>query len=440
MFKAQILRRSFSLFNRIPSQHLIRSAARDGHQNIQIQRVRFRRHFFTRSRVLGTTFALFAGYELLRYIDIPLDEEEEEVKRRARRRELRNKVRDVADGEEDDRQEEEEEDRDDEEDSEALLFFPTGFSRAKPRTFYKGSDPEWLEFVRIAPDRKRIERVRGELIGLVRDIAAKNPQYKRRLGNINTKKGAIWVEVKFPDGPPIEYERPGIELTEDLEFRRATRPVHDMHHKRLANLLVPTAVANSVYADSKMRLGKQWQAIKKYFGWGESKQDKNTPMQITVTPTPSSALQEPVPKPPPTTPSKVPASTPPDSETQQQQTPPSAAPSESLDSKQPAAPLEDPFYELKGFKLPSPSAAVTIDLSAFRQTFRKNYKPPWTNVMDDPPRGTFVVSGLIEIIGDKAKMTLDVSAAYDPKIGKFVALAAKTRSIVDYKQKPKGGP
>lgn len=49
MFKVQILRRSLSLFRRVPHSDLVRAAARGGHGSIQVQRVRFKKPFFTRS-------------------------------------------------------------------------------------------------------------------------------------------------------------------------------------------------------------------------------------------------------------------------------------------------------------------------------------------------------------------------------------------------------
>lgn len=51
MFKAQVLRRNFSLFNRIPHARIARSAAHDGHSSVIIQRVRFRTPFFSKSCV-----------------------------------------------------------------------------------------------------------------------------------------------------------------------------------------------------------------------------------------------------------------------------------------------------------------------------------------------------------------------------------------------------
>ena len=49
------------------------------------------------------------------------------------------------------------------EDEEELepIFIPLGWTKARPRTYYKGSDPEWQEFRRIAPDHKRHARMRG---------------------------------------------------------------------------------------------------------------------------------------------------------------------------------------------------------------------------------------------------------------------------------------
>jgi hypothetical protein len=56
-------------------------------------------------------------------------------------------------------EDEEYEDEDDYDD--AILFLPTGFSRPKPKTLYRGSDPEWQEFKKVASDRPRVEKIRS---------------------------------------------------------------------------------------------------------------------------------------------------------------------------------------------------------------------------------------------------------------------------------------
>jgi hypothetical protein len=48
MFKAQTFRRSFSLFRRIPTSKLLRSAAHDGHETVQVQRVRIKKRLDAR--------------------------------------------------------------------------------------------------------------------------------------------------------------------------------------------------------------------------------------------------------------------------------------------------------------------------------------------------------------------------------------------------------
>jgi hypothetical protein len=58
---------------------------------------------------------------------------------------------------------EDSEDEDDEEDDydDALIFLPTGFSRPRPQTYYKGSDPEWQEFKKVATDRPRVVKIQS---------------------------------------------------------------------------------------------------------------------------------------------------------------------------------------------------------------------------------------------------------------------------------------
>lgn len=40
-------------------------------------------------------------------------------------------------------------------------FIPLTWAQKLPKTFYKGSDPEWQEFVKIAKDQARHKRING---------------------------------------------------------------------------------------------------------------------------------------------------------------------------------------------------------------------------------------------------------------------------------------
>tara|TARA_R110002003_G_scaffold59_8_gene5276 strand:- start:2911 stop:3669 length:759 start_codon:yes stop_codon:yes gene_type:complete len=252
---------------------------------------------------------------------------------------------------------------------------------------------------------------------MVRKIAQQNPSYVARLGKIDTSKGKVWIELKFPDGPPQEYERPGIELTEDLQWRRATRPVDPMHHVRLNRLLVPTEASNALYQDTKRKAALSWKSFRTYMGWEE----KSEPDTV------QSVVQRVLANPPPAPGSGVsvtPAAT-------------DAQSSPAAETKSPAQTTSSLGSHAKalGFVLPEPKQ-LTLDLSQFRQDFRKAFKP----YTSQPPRGTFLVIGMIEIYGERARLTLNVAASYDPKQGRYVHFGLAVWNLVDHRQHPKGGP
>lgn len=307
---------------------------------------------------------------------------------------------------------------DDEEYDDTLLFLPTGLARPKPKTYYRGSDPEWQEFRKIARDRPRIERIRAELVKIVRETMTKVSWCEARIGKVDLGKGKIWVEVTFPDGPPVEFERPGIELTEDLQWRKATRPVEEAHHRRIEKLLYPTVAANALYDDTLRKGAQTWKIFKTYIGWQEQTKAETTEdlARRWAAASPFTKVDLGPSRTPTTTPGS-PASA---NETQRAAASSSQSTSESL---------------LGTFALPDPKK-VTLDLAQFRQDLQKNNMKP--NLQ--PPRGTFVMKGLVEVYGDRARITFDVSAAYDPVKGQFVTLDMRIWNFVEHRQAPKGGP
>lgn len=51
------------------------------------------------------------------------------------------------------------------------LFIPFGWPKQQPRTFYKGSDPEWKEFVKFSKDTKKKEAVSSKDITVEHMVA-----------------------------------------------------------------------------------------------------------------------------------------------------------------------------------------------------------------------------------------------------------------------------
>jgi hypothetical protein len=98
------------------------------------------------SRLVGAVAISAAIYGLGKYLGIQVEIEEEET------------------GQDDGWQQvgpEVDDDDDEEEYDDALLFLPTGFSRPRPRTFYRGSDPEWQAFKKLSQDVPRIKKIRS---------------------------------------------------------------------------------------------------------------------------------------------------------------------------------------------------------------------------------------------------------------------------------------
>ncbi|KAH6638359.1 hypothetical protein C7974DRAFT_391416 [Boeremia exigua] len=424
MFKAQVLRRSFSVFNRVPTSRIVQSAARDGHESITIHRVRIQKPFLSKQRLVGAVAIATATYGLGQYLGLEVEIEEREVedkkpgrwKKQVRKEDgTLEEVDDEEANEIGEAEEEDEEDEDEEEYDEAVLFFPTGLSRRKPTTLYKGSDPEWQEFKKVSQDKARVERIRQNLVDLVR-TAFSAPAYAAKIGEVDHKKGRVWIEFKFPPGPPPEYERPGYELTEDLEWRKTTRDVEPVHHHRLHKLLRPSAAAGALYEDTKRKAERTWNDIAVYIGWAEKTEHLTQMTQQVATPSPSTgsaASSATAATASPFGPS-LPAAT-------QQPTSPSSSSAAGSEKE-------------VSFALPDPKA-LTLDLGQFRQDFQKANRIVVQNV----PRGAFGVHALVEVHGSKARLTLNVVGVYDPKISQYVGFSIHVWNMTPHRQWPGGG-
>lgn len=420
MFRAQVLRRNLSLFNRVPHSHLVRSAARNNHENVTIQRFRIQRPVFSRSRLVGTLIVTLAFHGLIRYLEVEVDVQVvSEAERKSRpggpndEKAWPQVGQEVHDGDEEEA----------EEVDNALLFLPTGLPRPAPKTFYKGSDPEWQEFKRIAADKGRAEKIRVELVAMVRSLVASMPQWEAKIGKVDQTKGSAWVEVMFPDCPPNGYERPGIALTDELKWVKVVRPVEQEDHHRLHRILKPTGAANAVSQDVQRRASRFLKDFKAYFGWDEKTTATSVPLGLPPIPinilSPSSraaASSDATPNPSAT-------SSPPDT-AHQSTTSASASP----------APVGAPSSTLK-FLLPDPKT-LRMDLAHFRRDLAKGTKPSTLQ----SPRGSFYVKGIIEVHGSRARVTFNTTAVYDPKQGKYIAMNVGIFNFKEHRQSPKGGP
>ncbi|KAK5149661.1 hypothetical protein LTR04_006990 [Oleoguttula sp. CCFEE 6159] len=310
------------------------------------------------------------------------------------------------------------------------LFIPLGFAQKMPRTYYRGSDPEWQEFIKFAGDSKRYKAVQEKLVGIVLQGATTHKIISNRLGK-DPKVGKYWLDVTFPDGPPQEYERSGLEIGEDY-MAWVTKPVSQEQVFRVNRALWPTAAFNSVYASSRVLFKMHFQRVKEMLGFS-TKPDLSSPqgqLQQHLQILHQQQQKQQATSKTQTEPGGAPGARTSTETTSQPdvKTPGSKAAPTAADAK--------PSIGVPRIPMPFGGADVPIAFHVFASTLARNWMPK--NM--EAPRGSIIVQGLVEVHGSRARCTMDVKAAYDPKTDKYVIVTAGVRRLKRHSQAPRGGP
>ncbi|KAK4997044.1 hypothetical protein LTR66_003470 [Elasticomyces elasticus] len=381
-------------------------------EDVTVHSVKFQKPPFWTTKRLAT-FALYNSaflaywYYVLPSVDIEIDEEEAAKAEE----ELKNKT-------------------DAELDQEESLFIPMTWATKMPKTFYKGSDPEWQMFLKIAQDKKKLAEMRTQLTDIVFQGATSHPALAIHLGK-DAAIGKHWLDHTFPDGPPQEHVRSGVEVGETF-IAWTSKPVPPETQQRLDRALWPTAAFNSLYATTRVMARMQWQKMKEMIGMGgdgkgspeeqyrhalqmiQAQQQRRQGVGRTQTNTGASSTTE-------TTTTGAPdASSSPK---------PSISPSKSNSNAIPWL-IKPP--------IPSTSdSSVPIALHVFTHTLSRNWSPAQTKT--EPPRGCVVVSGLVEIRGERSRCLFDVTGFWDPQKNKYEHVTASLRNLKRHRQRPKGG-
>jgi hypothetical protein len=315
-------------------------------------------------------------------------------------------------------------------------FIPLGLAKEMPKTFYKGTDPEWVSFVEFSKDKTRNAKVRRmyNVAAMKLSYADSNPDdlattvgfhignqsvFQQFLGT-PVVTGKYWLDVDFPVAPPPEYERAGLEITDDY-IAYIVRPVDATSVARLRQALWPTAVGSSIWASFSMFMALQTARIRKALNLEEpeSSDKKQGPAGWTTAP----ALDP-----------QANASNPRAAADDTQVKPPNMAS---------APPTSDPgnFESGKPWILrplpsvPKPNTELNMGTTALKKSLAKNWKSTFAPIA--PPRGTVVISGLVEVFGPLGISTLDVRAAYHPAENKVVAMSIGIRRLQKRKVAPR---
>jgi len=317
-----------------------------------------------------------------------------------------------------------------------FIPFPLTTKRLDPQP-YRGLDPEWQEFIRIARDKELQSRLKQNLANGVVMAARKNPVLTLRTG-AEIKIRRYWMDVDYPYFAPPEYEASGIKITDDY-IEWTTQRIESFNAKLLQRVLWPMPMASSFWALGTAVVGHKAAEMARYIGLSTSQLEQDAAGAGSPGPLPTShgpqmqkaidrvrrnstrspgevrdpssmALDTPLPPPSGEKPGpgkrRVPASG---------------------DNPQPAT---DKYWGEDKVK-----AAVSTSFSPW-QVFMKQFGKTWTPIRPEPPRGSVAFSGLVELESNRCWIVIDVLGWYDPKTKEFNNVMMKLRRLQDKVQNP----
>lgn len=313
---------------------------------------------------------------------------------------------------------------------EGSLFIPMTWATKVPRSFYRGSDPEWQEFVKVAKDKERLQKIKNDLVQVVCSGSLQHPRISRQLGK-DIKVGKYWVDITFPDGPPQEFDRAGIEIGDGF-IAWSHQRITPADQWRLTRALWPKAAFDSLWATTKVLAGINYRRVKQALGWEEA--DPFSPeeryrhaleiMQKQQQTREGKQVGKAQLEPDGNSGAVVGGSSSAASQNSR---------SSSGDGKRLPWQLQVPLPSTSG-------GSNTTDFPIAMHVFRSTLSKQWDPKKMEPPRGSFVVQGLVEVRGSNGRVLFDVQSCYDPKEAKFLVVNAGVRNFMRWKQAPRGGP
>ncbi len=333
------------------------------------------------------------------------------------------------------------------------IFFPFPFtSKVVESRPYKGTDPEWQAYIRIAKDRDLLLKIRNDMLETVRVAAEANPILAHRCGRpIKVRKH--WLDLDFPYRPPPKFMRDGLLLAADGSLEYVTTEVDPMTMMRISRALWPAPVALSASSFVSTLVRQNLQHVARFFGFetadgplasssppGGHAAAAQAQKMSTLASTLKRRLEEAEPREQPPKQGEAAAAgsagaaTAADTAGTLPTTTPPVTPSPSSSSSSSSSP-DDRILNAKDL-IPFESVRASID-DAWGD-FKKKLAETWLPLRPQAPGGSVSVSGLVELQSPNSRIMIEVTAFWDPKTRKYDAptMHMKLRSIRPRNQVP----
>jgi hypothetical protein len=234
------------------------------------------------------------------------------------------------------------------------------------------------------------------LVKHVRNDFQNNPTWVKNHGEVDLAKGAAFIRVICPRGPPIEYHQPGIALTSNLEVLKTERHLTEVHYRVWSRIYYPSAAFAATWKALSRGAIRSWEHFTSHTSANAEANTEVKPQPYQHT---KQSLSSNLPSPAPTAAS-------PDHPLTDAST---AEPSTVTDAMRDAILTNRP--DNKGL-LPDPVE--------FRADFTRTNKHQMFNNPIGPPRGTIMLKGIVDLFSARSRVTIDVLAYYDLKQKRFV--------------------
>lgn len=279
---------------------------------------------------------------------------------------------------------------------------------------YRGSDPEWIEFIRVSKDKELQTAVREKLAAIVLREASHAANILRHAGGGPFSPRRYWMDIDYPYMPPPLYLQSGLSFTPEGKPTIRPRVVERSYSKFMEQTLWPSAVASSVWTIGWASVKMKFNSMAEYLGFESSEPNKqprttrnnprvqamfekwaeNEKRKDLATRQPDQVRNSDVVS---RLPDKVGTST---------QSPAGAGKS---------SPGSDEAKKPMALSLASAHMSVHATLQAVKEKYQRWRRP----LLNFPPRGSIMVSGLVELEGPKAWLTFDVIGWFNPKTNNY---------------------
>lgn len=309
------------------------------------------------------------------------------------------------------------------------LFIPLTWPTEMPREYYRGSDPEWQQFIRVAKDRKLQDQINKSLLSILSKNATMLPPLANRLGK-DPEVAKYMLDYSYPDGPPPDYERTGIAIGSGY-IALVVQTITPEEYQKLSRLVFPRAAIESTLEAGRVTLGIHYRRLKQALGI-EGKDPKSLEERWKTAVDLMQRQEE--------------ARSGKQVDKAGDDSVAGAgvmASGHSASGAQSARSSENGGRIPWHFPMPLPSNSVesgSFDGPIGLRVFTSNLAKKWNPKSQEPPRGCFIVQGLVELKGTRGRLLFDVAGFYSPEKSKFVWMNAQVRSYKPRSQPPKGGP